>query len=357
MPRREKVRPSASRAKQASSHSRPEPELHGEHHGADSASPRDQASATPSATRRTKSKRGKKALRKEHKKAMAARTERRLRHDQERHMLIPEDAWSNGDDGRWKEFTRQELVGHAGFRYTKTPVDIFIDECVHRGRISPGPLHTAAMTGDNLKVLAAIQSGVDLNLRCACKYGDGAPHHAASAWRSATTDGVTALHHAAENGHVSTVRLLLQAGADVHTCSHDGISCAEAAGTNAHTKCESILEKAMGYDWTDDESQSDDDESSEDDETMFGCVRPADVKRALEIRARGAGSNDATFTDRESDLDCRVESDSSYWYRTWRGDEVSELSDAQKLELQQCMPSATRAQFATHLRRLRSQEM
>lgn len=57
-----------------------------------------------------------------------------------------------------------------------------------------------------------------------------------------TTDGYTALHLAASNGHLDTVVLLITAGAEVQTKNRSGETAFDLASGKGHERIASLLE-------------------------------------------------------------------------------------------------------------------
>jgi ankyrin repeat protein len=58
------------------------------------------------------------------------------------------------------------------------------------------------------------------------------------------SDGLTLLHHAAENGHEALVHLLLENGADVKAKEDKGLRALDLAASNGHEAIVKLLNRA-----------------------------------------------------------------------------------------------------------------
>ncbi|KAL9695579.1 hypothetical protein quinque_014864 [Culex quinquefasciatus] len=91
------------------------------------------------------------------------------------------------------------------------------------------PIHAAAITADSRCLPMLINAGANVDATCGPR-----------------GDSKTALHLSAEHGHVSNVRVLLDAGASFVAKDKNGLTALDLAERSGHDTCVGLLKEAAG---------------------------------------------------------------------------------------------------------------
>uniref|UniRef100_A0A1S4G9X9 non-specific serine/threonine protein kinase n=1 Tax=Anopheles gambiae TaxID=7165 RepID=A0A1S4G9X9_ANOGA len=89
------------------------------------------------------------------------------------------------------------------------------------------PIHAAAITADSRCLPMLIHAGANINATAGCR-----------------CDNKTALHFSAEHGHVSNIRVLLDAGASFVAKDRNGLTALDLAERSGHEACVQLLKDA-----------------------------------------------------------------------------------------------------------------
>uniref|UniRef100_A0A182PFW2 non-specific serine/threonine protein kinase n=1 Tax=Anopheles epiroticus TaxID=199890 RepID=A0A182PFW2_9DIPT len=91
------------------------------------------------------------------------------------------------------------------------------------------PIHAAAITAESRCLPMLINAGANVNATAGCR-----------------CDNKTALHFSAEHGHVSNIRVLLDAGASFVAKDRNGLTALDLAERSGHEACVQLLKDAAG---------------------------------------------------------------------------------------------------------------
>uniref|UniRef100_A0A182JJD1 ANK_REP_REGION domain-containing protein n=1 Tax=Anopheles atroparvus TaxID=41427 RepID=A0A182JJD1_ANOAO len=91
------------------------------------------------------------------------------------------------------------------------------------------PIHAAAITADSRCLPMLIHAGANINATCGPR-----------------CDNKTALHLSAEHGHVSNIKVLLDAGASFIAKDSNGLTALDLAERSGHEACVELLKEAAG---------------------------------------------------------------------------------------------------------------